>query len=258
MARRGDVLFRLRQSAVAGCWLPVHQRHGHLGHYDPHRLGLRYCQFRLVDRYRSRRNADFGDFDVVAADLAQLHQSLRRSDDALCRGLRWIVPLDSYRASVGSVLDVSLSQHDGGMAPISYPVDLGRLRSLYVCNDFSTVLVCRLNSRPRDLARPRDEYLGQACLRRAGYGMAWFGAALEPLRNGLFTSCRLGNAAGALRAHRCELRFRGRHCARMAYDDLPALFRGGCNLLWICHGVDAGNSDSFHLRPERFHYRAAP
>src|SRR5215204_2566452 len=38
-----------------------HERYRNLGKQSAGRLGVRHYQLRLVDRYRARRNADFGD-----------------------------------------------------------------------------------------------------------------------------------------------------------------------------------------------------
>src|SRR5256884_347993 len=57
--------------------LALHQGHGHLGHQHPHRLGLRHREFRLVDRYRPRRDAHFGHPVPLEPEVAQDEQDGR-------------------------------------------------------------------------------------------------------------------------------------------------------------------------------------
>ena len=80
--------------------LPVLQGRRHLGRQHSRRLGIRHRQLRLVDRYRPRRHADLGDSAAAAAVVAQLDQPLRRSHDAVRRGVRRHVPAAAPRASV--------------------------------------------------------------------------------------------------------------------------------------------------------------
>src|SRR5207244_760486 len=72
--------------------LALHQGHGHLGHQHPHRLGLRHREFRLVDRYRPRRDAHFGHPVPLEPEVAHLDQPICRSHYALCGGLRGPFP----------------------------------------------------------------------------------------------------------------------------------------------------------------------
>ncbi len=84
----------------------------------------------------------------------------------------------------------------------------------------------------------------QETVRTAGHGLARFGAALEELRSAVHPAGRHCDAAGALGTHRRQLRFRGRHHARLAHHDLPALLRCRRYLLRLRHGAGAGHSDS--------------
>jgi hypothetical protein len=80
----------------------------------------------------------------------------------------------------------------------------------------------------RDRSRkPLTRRLSTECWRLAGVVRRGTGA----LRNGLPAARRAGDAAGALGAHRGQLRLRRRHRARLAHHDLPAVFRGGRHLL---------------------------
>ena len=47
-------------------------------------------------------------------------------------------------------------EHDDAVAAVPQPADLGRVRGFDVRHGFGAILVCRLDSRPGDPARPRD------------------------------------------------------------------------------------------------------
>ena len=55
-----------------------------------------------------------------------------------------------------------------------------------------------------------------------------------------------------------SLGLRRGHCSRMAFDDLPALFRCRGHLLRLCHGAHAGHSVAASLSPRELHHGAAP
>ena len=112
-----------------------------------------------------------------------------------------------------------------------------------------------------DLATMREEAtnpLGAQGLRSAVAGLARIGAALDALRGAVHPAGRHFDAAGALCAHGGQLRFRRGHRARMAHDDLPAVLCGGRDLLRVCHGAGAGDSDPQVLRPARHDHDAPP
>ena len=68
--------------------LADHQGRGDLGHQHSDRLGLRDRELRVVDWYRPRGHADFGDFVFVEPEVADLDQPVRRGNDAVRGGLR--------------------------------------------------------------------------------------------------------------------------------------------------------------------------
>jgi molybdopterin-containing oxidoreductase family membrane subunit len=137
---------------MAITWLLL-KGHRHLGRQHPHRLGLRDHQLRLVDRYRPRGDADFGDPAAAQTGLAHVHQPLRGSDDAFCGRLRRHLPAHSHRASVARrVLASAVSKHDGDLAAVPQPAHLGRLRCLDLLDGVADVLVCGPRSRSRDAA----------------------------------------------------------------------------------------------------------
>ncbi len=92
----------------------------HLGRHHAGRMGLRHHQLRLVDRYRPRRHADLGDSSALQADVAQLDQPLRRSDDDLRRGLRGHVPADPRWPSVAGLLALPVPEHDEHLAAVPF------------------------------------------------------------------------------------------------------------------------------------------
>ena len=114
---------------VAVTWLFCERRR-HLGHHDPRRLGIRDRQFRLVDRYRTRRHVDFGHSAAAQTGLAHLDQPLFGSDDAVRRRLRRHVPDPAPGPPVAGLLADSLSEHDVAVAAAAQPADLGRVRGL--------------------------------------------------------------------------------------------------------------------------------
>src|SRR2546427_4538487 len=91
--------------AVLGRLL-VCARRRNMGGEHPGWLGIRHCQFCLVDWNRPRRNADFRDSSFIAAVLAEFHQPIRRSHDAVRCGLRRNVSRAPSWASLASVLAV--------------------------------------------------------------------------------------------------------------------------------------------------------
>jgi hypothetical protein len=73
------------------------------------------------------------------------------------------------------LLAAAVSQHDGPLAELPQPADLGRVRGLDLRDGVGAVLVRRPDSRPRDVPRPRQEPVG-----RKIYGMlamGWRGSA---------------------------------------------------------------------------------
>ena len=142
--------------------LAAAEGHRHLGQQPAGRLGVRHHQLRLVDRYRPRRHADFGDSPAAQAGLAHLDQPLRRGDDAVRGRLRADVPADPHRPAVArGLLAAPLSEHDGDLAAVPQPADLGRVRGLDLRHGVGAVLVRGPGPRPRDAARSREEQARQ-------------------------------------------------------------------------------------------------
>src|SRR5207237_3614972 len=185
--------------------LPVRARRRDMWREHPGWLGIRDREFCLVDWNRACGNADFCDSSFTAAVLAEFHQPIRRSYDAVCCGLRRYVPGAPSWASLAGVLAVPLSQHYESVAAVPKPAGVGRLRRIDVRHDLFAVLVHRIDSGPGHSARPLGKSRGADHLRHAGYGMARLGTALGTLRDRLFAACRAGHAAGALRSPGGEL-----------------------------------------------------
>ena len=91
----------------------------HLGHPHARHVGLRHHQLRLVDRYRPRGHADFRHSAAAQSAVAQFHQPLRRSHDAVCGGLRGHVPASAPGPPLADVLALPVSQHHGDRAATS-------------------------------------------------------------------------------------------------------------------------------------------
>src|SRR5262249_9187292 len=110
-------------------------------------MGIRHNQLRLVDRDRARRDFDLGDTVAVTPAVADLDQSLRRSDDVVRGCMCGPLSVVAHRAAVAGLLAVSLPEHDGCVAPVQESADLGRVRGFDLRHSFSLVLVCWIDTR---------------------------------------------------------------------------------------------------------------
>src|SRR6185503_13781853 len=133
--------------------------------------------------------------------LAHVHQPLRRSNDALRRRTSRHVPDLPPRAPVADVLAVSISKHDGNLAAVSQPSDVGRLCGFDLRHRLRDVLVCRTDSRLRYAARSRPQQTVSNALRDARDGVAWLRASLASLRDGLPVTRRTRDAARFVSTH---------------------------------------------------------
>ena len=249
---------RVRQHPGRVGLVPAAQGHRHLGQQHSGRLGLRHHQLRLVDRHRPRRDADFGDPAAAPAGLAHLDQPVRGSHDALRRGVRRNVPVDSHGPPVaGGVLAVSLPEQHEPVAAVPQPAHLGRVRGINLRIGVAALLVRRPRPRPGHLPRPRQESRRAVPLRRAGSRMARLRAPLAALRDGVPAARGHVDAAGPFGSHHRELRLLGRHPARLARDDLPALLRRGRGLRRVRDGAGAGDPVAPPLRAAGLHHDAA-
>ena len=131
----------------------LRQGRRHLGYSHSGHVGLRHHQLRVVDRYRPRRNADLRHSAAAQSAVAQLHQPVRRSHDAVCRGLRRHVPAAAHGPSLDFLLDVPVSQRHGHSAAIPQPAGVGRVRGLDIRHGLAAVLVRRTAARSRHAAR---------------------------------------------------------------------------------------------------------
>src|SRR5262249_3422708 len=114
-------------------------------------------------------------------------------------------PADSYWPAVDGLLHVSLPQHDGIVAAIPQPADLGRVCGVHLRYGLAVVLVCGSDPRFGDLAGSRGWQAQADHLRDARDGMARFGAQLASLSDSLPAAGGLGDASCAFRAYRSEL-----------------------------------------------------
>ncbi len=111
-----------------------------------------------------------------------------------------------------------------------------------------------------DLATLRDgatAALEAGHFRCSGDGLAQFGPPLAAIRESLAPAGRPRDAAGRFGAHGRQLRLRGRHAARLAHHDIPALLRRGRDLFGLRDGADADDSGPQVLRAGRHHYACA-
>jgi hypothetical protein len=159
---------------VHGC-LSGRYRYRNLGKQPAGRLGVRHYQLRLVDRHRSRRNADFRDSAAAQSKMAHVDQPFRRSDDAFCRRLRRMFPLLHTGRPWLAYWLFPVSEHDGDVASISQPFDVGRFRGFDLRDGFGFVLVCRFDSRFATLRDRAKNQVFQNCLR--ALAMGWRGSA---------------------------------------------------------------------------------
>jgi len=86
------IAFMLTMMLLFRHWLSVCKRYWHLGREHPGGLGLRHRQLRVVDRDRPCRHSDLRHPLIAASVLAQFHQPLRRSHDAVRGRLRGVFP----------------------------------------------------------------------------------------------------------------------------------------------------------------------
>ena len=129
---------------------------------------------------------------LISAILLLLRQtwrtSINRFAEAMtlfavaCAGIFPVVPPG---APVARLLAVPLPEHDGDVAELPQPADLGRVRRLDLRHGVAALLVRRADPRPRHAARPVAEPRRARRLRHAGDGLARLGATLAPLRDGL-------------------------------------------------------------------------
>ncbi len=167
------------------------------GNNSAGRLGLGHHEFRLLDRYRPRRYADLGDSVSVPAEVANLHQPLRRGDDAFAVACAGIYPLLPRRPSVARLLALPDSEHRlEHVAEFPQPAAVGRVRGQHLRHGVGAVLVCRPGSRSRHAARSRHQQVPPHDLRNPQPGLARIGEALEALRDGLPDTGRPLDAAG--------------------------------------------------------------
>src|SRR5690606_11705728 len=125
-------------------------------------------------------------------------------------------------AAVGRVLHLPVSKYHGAVAPVPEPAAVGRVRSVNVLHGVAALLVHGPDSRPGHASRP-VEGPGPLYLRLLRPGLARFGAALVPLRNGVPASRRYVGPAGGVGAHDRFVRLRGQRDPRLAHDNLPAV-----------------------------------
>ena len=144
------------------------------------------------------------------------------------------------------------------LAAVPQPAGLGRVRRLDLRHRVAAVLVRRPDPRPGHPARS----LARTASCQIIYGilaMGWRGSARHWKRYEMtyLDPGRPGDAAGRVGAYGRQLRFRRRHPARLAFDDLSALFCRRSDLFRLRHGADAGHSAADFLRLAGLHHACA-
>ena len=170
------IAFVAMQGLLAGALLAVLQRRRRVGHHHPGGLGLRHRQFRVVDRYRPRRNADLGHSAAAQAGLAHLHQPILRSHDAVRRGASRHVPDPAHGPSLAGLLAASLPQFDVAVAAAAQPAGVGRVRGLHLPDRFADFLVHRPDSRSGHACAIAPRNNGRRSLSECSR-MGWRGSA---------------------------------------------------------------------------------
>src|SRR4051812_43904673 len=230
-----------------------------LGCYSPCRLGLCHRQFRVVDRYWSRRNADFRHPPSTKTKLAHFHQSRGRGDDSVRCYVRGHVSAGSYWSSLAcSVLAISIAVDHGSMAAVPQSSHLGRLRRFNLFHCVIAVLVHWADSRFGNSAGQRQAPDNTCDLWDSGNGLAWLRAPLGEIRNRVSFARRPLNATGTFRAHSGQLGFRCIGHSGMAHHDFSSVFCGWRDLLRIRDGAHVAYSHPRRLRHEGFHHHAPP
>ena len=212
---------------------------GTWGSQSSGRLGVGYHQLRVLDRYRSRRNADFGDFVPAPPKMAHVDQPRGGSDDALRGDLRGDFSRAFTLAASGWRGIWRPVPNDNGIWPnFRWPLlwDVFAVSTYFTVRcSFGTPVWFRISATLRDRARSEDQEIP---LRNFRARLARIESPLAALRDGLPDSGGSLHAAGALGAHGRFVRLRDVDHSRLAHDDLPALLRRGRDLRRLRDGAD--------------------
>ena len=185
---------RLRRRGVS----PGEPGHRHVGQQHPRRLGLRHHQLRVVDRHRPRRDADLGDPAPVPAEVAHLHQPLRRDHDPVLGDVRRLFPLLHVGRPWFAYWLFPYPSTIGLWPQFRSALDLGRLRGQHLPHSLHPLLVPRARARFRGGPRELTEAMAEAALRNPRPRLARRGQALEEL------PVRLPDPGGPLRPRWCS------------------------------------------------------
>ena len=99
---------------------------------------------------------------LISAILLLLKQEWRTSINRFAEAMTLfavacagVVSAAAHGPAAVLLLDGALPEHDGHLAAVSQPADLGFFRGGHVCDRLAAVLVRGTDSRPGDAARPR-------------------------------------------------------------------------------------------------------
>src|ERR1700730_9413664 len=107
-------------------------------------MGMGHYQLRFLDRYRARWHADLRDSVSAAPEMADINQSLRRSDDAFRGDVRRHLPRRARWPCLDGVVSRPGPEQLRDLAELPQPADVGRVRGLNLFHRLGFVLVHRI------------------------------------------------------------------------------------------------------------------
>src|SRR5262245_15049186 len=120
---------------------------GCVGEYAPGDVGMGHREFRVVDRYWARGDADLGDFVSAAAAVADGGEPRGGGDDDFRGDVRGDLSGGARRAGLVRLVAVPDPEREFNLAAVPVPPDVGRVRRLDVFHGVSAVLVYGFDSR---------------------------------------------------------------------------------------------------------------
>ena len=236
------------------------QGHRHLGQQPARSAG------RSTSRTSCGGSASATPGTLISAILLLLRQTWRTSINRFAEAMTLfavacagIFPLFHTGRPVARVLAAAVSEHDGRLAAVPEPADLGRVRGFDLRDRVAAVLVRRPDSRSRDAARSiavaRRPRSSTACSR-------WAGAA--PRATGTATRRRICCWPAWRRRWSCRCTRSSASTSRSSIVPgwhttiFPPYFVAGAIYSGFAMVLDAGDSDPRGLRARGLHHHAPP